>query len=100
MYMHHFFKTINIDSFLYKHIYCINMLVYHGCLKSINPWARSDHTFWVYPKHIKLITQEWDTHLPAKEYCNNHREDGVSTYDPLMKQYVCLGHTTLDEDPK
>jgi len=87
------------DTILHKHIYYINMLVYHGCLKSINPFARSDHTFWVYPKHMKLLTPEWDTHLPAKEYCNNHREDGVSTFHPLMKQYVCLGHKTLDEDP-
>jgi hypothetical protein len=49
---------------------------------------------------MKLLTPEWDTHLPVKEYCSNHREEGVSTFNPLMKQYVCLGHTTLDEDPK
>ena len=49
---------------------------------------------------MKLLTPEWDTHLPVKEYCSNHREEGVSTFNPLMKQYVCLGHKTLDEDPK
>ena len=50
------------------------MLVYHGCLKRNNPFARSDHTFWVYPKHMKLLTPEWDTHLPVKEYCKPHTQ--------------------------
>ena len=53
------------------------------------------HTFWVYPKNIRL-NSKWDTHLPAAAYCSNHIAEGPVKSSSLA-HYKCLGHSSLDD---
>jgi hypothetical protein len=43
------------------------------------------HRFWLYPREKPLVTERWDTHLPAIEFCKNHRK-------VVTGEYVCKGH--------
>ena len=43
------------------------------------------HRFWLYPREKPLVTERWDTHLPAIEFCKNHRK-------VMTGEYVCKGH--------
>ena len=73
-------------------------MYFHGttqCAES--PFAHKDkHTFWVYPASTPL-TNKWDTHYSAEEYCSNHVDEGAPSNNPALQQYVCLGHTSREE---
>jgi len=73
-------------------------MFYHGTVKSSEaPFAHADkHTFWVYPSYLNA-SNKWDTHMAAKDYCNNHVDEGPPSQDFRLKQYVCLGHASKDD---
>jgi patatin-like phospholipase/acyl hydrolase len=73
-------------------------MYFHGTKKCPeSPFAHADkHTFWVYPA-ARPLTNRWDTHHSAKEYCSNHIDEGVLATNPPLKQYVCLGHKSREE---
>jgi len=71
---------------------------YHGTKRSYDsPFAHEDkYTFWVYPRGSKP-KGPWDTFRRATDYCNNHIDEGVAPVSPQLKQYVCLGHSKIED---
>ena len=73
-------------------------MYYHGTKKSnASPFAHSDkYTFWVYPTGSVLFNK-WDTISEAGKFCNHHMVDGPSPISPRLKQYICLGHKSIED---
>lgn len=71
---------------------------YHGTKRSYNsPFAHEDkYTFWVYPYGDKP-RNPWDTVMKATDYCNHHIDEGKAPDAPQLKQYVCLGHSKMED---
>jgi hypothetical protein len=73
-------------------------MYYHGTKNcNASPFAHSDkYTFWVYPTGSVLFNK-WDTISEAGKFCNHHMADGPSPISPRLKQYVCLGHKSIED---
>ena len=72
---------------------------YHGAKYSLMGSCnahKDKYTFWVYPSGQKPLNS-WDTNIAATDYCNNHVDEGKAPSAPQLKQYVCLGHTNVDD---
>ena len=72
-------------------------MYYHGSKKSEEcPFAGKGYTFWLYPLS-RQVYNKWDTHCPAYAYCSNYKDEGPSPVDKVLRQFTCLGHTSMDE---
>jgi len=73
-------------------------MYYHGTKKcNASPFAHSDkYTFWVYPAGSTLF-YKWDTISAAEKFCNNHMAEGPCAVSPRLKQYICLGHKSIED---
>lgn len=73
---------------------------YHGTKRDsrLAPFAHEDkYTFWVYPNGGQAPQNKWDTVIKAADYCNNHVDEGKAPAAPQLKQYVCLGHSKMED---
>jgi hypothetical protein len=73
-------------------------MYYHGTKQNdASPFAHSDkYTFWVYPSGSRLFNK-WDTTSAAELYCNSCVAEGPSPNSPQLKQYICLGHKSIED---
>jgi hypothetical protein len=73
-------------------------MYYHGTKQhDASPFAHSDkYTFWVYPSGSRLFNK-WDTTSAAEIYCNSCVAEGPSPNSPQLKQYICLGHKSIED---
>jgi len=73
-------------------------MYYHGTKKcNASPFAHSDkYTFWVYPTGSRIFNK-WDTTSAAEIYCNTCVAEGPSPNSPQLKQYICLGHKSIED---
>ena len=73
-------------------------MYYHGTKQNdASPFAHSDkYTFWVYPSGSRLFNK-WDTTSAAEIYCNSCVAEGPSPNSPQLKQYICLGHKSIED---
>ena len=53
------------------------------------------NTFWQYPPFRRLVTPRWDTHVPAQDFCTNHRVKQRKPNGVVM--FECLGHSTTTQ---
>jgi len=72
-------------------------MYYHGTKKCAeSPFAGDNYTFWQYPVTYPL-TSRWDTHYEAALYCKNHRCEGPDPNNRVLKRFICLGHTSVND---